>query len=232
MSANSGDGLNLRHCPRDPASLHDHRGVHTVDELRHLHNRDIDHLVNTLHNDGHVDNLVQELDHPARRQLRNLHSFQHRQPVLVEDLLNKTLESPSWEKTSKTTGGRERPRQQPCPRAARSPRTTPTQPRTRQQPCPRTARRRQPHPATPSGNPIWGSRALPQTDVKKTVVSLHTGLWGPRLRGSLSRRKRLQTVECSGQQLPRECRPSSDQLAAPADPWLAPRFTSTTRVKT
>ena len=62
----------------------------------------------------------------------------------------------------------------------------------------------------------------PWTDVIKTVVSLHTVLWGPRVRGSLSRRKRLQTVESSGQELPRECRPSSDQHAAPADPLLAP----------
>ena len=30
---------------RDPTSLHDHKDVHTVDELRHLHTKDIDHLV-------------------------------------------------------------------------------------------------------------------------------------------------------------------------------------------
>ena len=69
-----------------------------------LHNTDIDHLVNALHNDGHVDNLVQELDHTTRRQLRDLHSFQHRQPV--QDLLCKTLENPSWEKTLKTIAAR------------------------------------------------------------------------------------------------------------------------------
>ena len=45
-------------------SLHDHSDVQTVDELRNLQIRDIDHFVNTLHNDGHVNNLVQELDHP------------------------------------------------------------------------------------------------------------------------------------------------------------------------
>ena len=44
-----------------------------------------------------------------------------------------------------------------------------------------------------------------------------TGLWGRRVRGSHSRRRRLQTVESSGQQLPKECRPSSDQHAAPAE---------------
>ena len=38
----------------------------------------------------------------TRRQLRDLHRFQHRHPVLVKDLLNKTLENPSWEKTLKT----------------------------------------------------------------------------------------------------------------------------------
>ena len=32
-------------------------------------------------------------------QLRDLHSFQHRNPVFAEDLLIKTLENPSWEKT-------------------------------------------------------------------------------------------------------------------------------------
>ena len=41
-----------------------------------------------------------------------------------------------------------------------------------------------PYPPAPSGNPLWGSRAPPQTDVIMFVVSLCTGLWGPRGRGS------------------------------------------------
>ena len=49
----------------------------------------------------------------------------------------------------------------------------------------RTAARKRPYPnPAPSGNPLWGSRAPPQTDVVLTVVSLCTGLWGPRGRGS------------------------------------------------
>ena len=55
MSANRRDELNLRHfhCSRDPnLSLHDDRDVHN------LNDRGIDHLVNALHNDGHVDNLT------------------------------------------------------------------------------------------------------------------------------------------------------------------------------
>ena len=70
-STDSGDELNLRHlhCWRDPnLSLHDHRDIHnrkncTCGTSEHLHGRDIDHLVNAPHNDGHFDNLVQELDH-------------------------------------------------------------------------------------------------------------------------------------------------------------------------
>ena len=46
MSIDSGEvSLWHLHCVRDPTSLHDHRDVHTVDELRHQHNKDIDHLV-------------------------------------------------------------------------------------------------------------------------------------------------------------------------------------------
>ena len=71
MSANSGDELNLRHfhCARDNLSLHDHSDVQTVDELRHLHNRDIDHLHKLQLRDGsgHVNNLVQELHNATRR---------------------------------------------------------------------------------------------------------------------------------------------------------------------
>ena len=64
-----------------------------------------------------------------------------------------------------------------------------------------------------------GSWAPPWTDVIKTVVSLSTGLaLGSAGAGSHSGRKRHRTVESSGQQLPKECRPSSDQHAAPAEP--------------
>ena len=49
-STDSGDEVSLwhLHCVQDPTSLHDHRDVHTVDELRHLHNSDINHLVEEL----------------------------------------------------------------------------------------------------------------------------------------------------------------------------------------
>ena len=63
-------------------------------------------------------------------------------------------------------------------------------------------------------------------DVTKTVVSHCTWLWGPRVRGSLSRRRRLQTDKPSGQQLPRSATHHRTRLAAPANPWLTPSFTS------
>ena len=65
-----------------------------------LHNRDIDHLVNALHNDGHVDSLVQELDHthetataepsqfsaPSTRPCQRSALQNAGEPVLGEDL--------------------------------------------------------------------------------------------------------------------------------------------------
>ena len=47
------------------------------------------------------------------------------------------------------------------------------------------------------------------TDVIMFVAQSVQGS-GPRVRGSLSRRRRYQTDKSSGQQLPRECRPSLD----------------------
>ena len=55
--------------------------------------------LNSLHPQANDDEL----------QLRNLHSFRHRQHVLVKDLLCKTLENPSWEKTLKTIAPRPAP---------------------------------------------------------------------------------------------------------------------------
>ena len=55
----------------------------------------------------------------------------------------------------------------------------------------------------------------------KDLLSLSTGLWGPRVRGSLSRRRRLQTDKSSGQQLPRERRPSSDSSRCACRPLAA-----------
>ena len=63
--------------PGNLRSLQDHRDVRTlsvncnskdIDNLRrheHLHNRDFNHLVNALHNEGHVNNLVQIWNTPA-----------------------------------------------------------------------------------------------------------------------------------------------------------------------
>ena len=70
----------------------------------------------------------------------------------------------------------------------------------------------------PPPAPLGGSRAPPWTDVMMTVVSRCTGLWGPQVRGSLSRRRRLQTDKSSGQQLPRECHPSMDSARCPSKP--------------
>ena len=51
-----------------------------------------------LHSFLHCLNLMHPQPHDEL-QLRDLHSFQHRNPVFAEDLLIKTLENPSWEKT-------------------------------------------------------------------------------------------------------------------------------------
>ena len=138
-------------------------------------------------------------------------------------------------------------RQQPCRRTARPPRTAteeppqyPTPPRTRarqttlSKSC-RTAAH--PRPALPCTirEPTLGLPGAALDDAIMTVVSLCTGLCGPRVRGSLSRRKRHRTDKSSGQQLPRDCRPSSDSsrctLQTPeatrnGDPWPAPGFPS------
>ena len=52
--------------------------------------------------------------------------------------------------------------------------------------------------------------------------SLCTGLWGPRGRGSLSRRRRRSTATSSGQQLSKECHPSSDPARCPCRPLGLP----------
>ena len=39
------------------------------------HNRDIDHLVEELHDSGHVNDFVQEMDDLRELQLRNPHSY-------------------------------------------------------------------------------------------------------------------------------------------------------------
>ena len=142
-----------------------------------------------------------------RRQLRTSIVFSTVYPCLVDDLLSRTLGSPSWEKTSKTTGGTATGTSAALSRNC----TTPPE----AAPAP-----------VPSGNPLWGSQTPPQTDVVITVVSLRTGLWGPRVRGSLSRRRRHRTDKSSGQQLPRECRPSSDSSRCTCRP-LGPPATVT-----
>ena len=76
----------------------------------------------------------------------------------------------------------------------------------------RTPRPAAPPPPAPSGNPLWGSRAPPQTD----GVALY-GLGSPRGRGSpFPEGRERSTVQSSRQLLRRECHPSSDRLAAPA----------------
>ena len=79
---------------------------------------------------------------------------------------------------------------------------------------------------TPSGNPLWGSRAPPQTDVMLTAVSLYraqgsAGAWVSSPEGG-----RHATATPSGQQLPKECRPSSDPARCPCRP-LGPPATVT-----
>ena len=83
-----------------------------------------------------------------------------------------------------------------------------------------------PPPPTPSGNPLWGSRAPPQTDVMLTAVSLYraqgsAGAWVSSPEGG-----RHATATSSGQQLPKECRPSSDPARCPCRP-LGPPATVT-----
>ena len=59
------------------------------------------------------------------------------------------------------------------------------------------------------------TQAPPQTDVIIDLASsLCTG-WSPRGRGSLSQGRRHSTDTSSGQQLPKECRPSSDPARCP-----------------
>ena len=76
-----------------------------------------------------------------------------------------------------------------------------------------------PHPP-PSGydggySQLHRTQAPPQTDVMIDFASsLCTG-WSPRGRGSLSRGRRHPTATSSGQQLPKECRPSSDPARCP-----------------
>ena len=114
-------------------------------------------------------------------------------------------------------------RQQPCRRTARPPpRTatveapqypTPPQTRARQQPCPRAAA---PPPAPPRPFPPhhpgthFGAPGRRPRRCKMTVVSLCTG---SAVRGCVGHSPDggdSPHTESSGQQLPRECRPSSD----------------------
>ena len=92
--------------------VHNNGHVHLVRELQlrnttvfctsgpppSLHNRDIGHLVEKLHDNGSVNNLAQELDEPKRRPAQQ----GHRPPRTA-------------------TEGQQRARQQPCPRTARLP---------------------------------------------------------------------------------------------------------------
>ena len=80
-----------------------------------------------------------------------------------------------------------------------------------------------PNPA-PFGNPLWGSRAPPLTGAIKTVVSLPQGSGGPRVRGSLSRRRRLQTDKSSVQLLRWECRPATDSSRCTCRPLASSRL--------
>ena len=81
-------------CPRTATA--EHHSFCTSGPPPSLHNRDIGHLVEDLHNNGHVNDPVQELDEPKRRPAQQ----GHRPPRTA-------------------TEGQQRARQQPCPRTAR-----------------------------------------------------------------------------------------------------------------
>ena len=73
MSTDSSDELNLRHfhC-RKTTSLHDHRDVFyrrncTCGTSKHLHNREHRPPVEERRNNGHVNDLVQDLGTPSRK---------------------------------------------------------------------------------------------------------------------------------------------------------------------
>ena len=70
---------------------------------------------------------------------------------------------------------------------------------------------------------LWGSRAPPQTDVIKTVISFCTGGAGRGV-GHSPEGGDTPRTESSGQQLPRECPPSSNLSRCPyrhlASSWL------------
>ena len=129
------------------------------------------------------------------------------------------------------TAGRQRACQQTCPRAARpptncngvQPETTGTSTTLSKNCTTPPATTTDPHTIREPTLELPGA-AL--NDVMMTVVSLCTGLWGPRVRGSLSRRRRHRTDKSSGQQLPRECRPSSDPARRTCRP-LGPPATVT-----
>ena len=65
-----------------------------------------------------------------------------------------------------------------------------------------------PFPPAPSGNPLWGSRAPPWTDVTMTVIARYRalGFVGQLTRGWPTR---------DGQQLPKECHPPLDPARCP-----------------
>ena len=199
MSANSGDELNLRHlhCSRDNLSLHDRRDVQPSNCSTCTTGTST--TLSTRCTTGMSTTLSKNWTTQRRRQLRNLHSFLHCLNSLHlqpddDELQLRNLHSFQHhvhrlvdDLLSKTLERHVGSLVQELHNAA----------------C------RRPNPRT-IGNPLWASRAPPQTEVTITVVSLRTRLWGPRVRGSLSRRRRHQTDKSCGQQLPRESRPSSD----------------------
>ena len=85
-----------------------------------------------------------------------------------------------------------------------------------------------PLPPAPSGNPLWGSRAPPQTDVimfDRSITVQGSGVRGGV--GQLTRRWPTRDGHSPpGQQLPKECRPSSDTERCPCRP-LGPPATVT-----
>ena len=77
-------------------------------------------------------------------------------------------------------------------------------------------------PQPPTQEPTLGLLGAAPDRCNNVRRSLCTGLWGPRGRGSLSRRRRHATATSSGQQLPKECHPSSDPARCPCRPLGPP----------
>ena len=237
VSADSGDELNLRHLHcRKTTSLHDHRDVHnrrncTCGTSEHLHNRGID-TCRRQHNNGHVNDRVQELDEPnSRRQLRNFHSFLHclkQAPDVahnghVNHLLQELhlwnlngndatatlLMNRSWStSTSKKRNCWNKSLQ--ITRTSTTARTTPSSSmicstkRLRTRPGRRPwGTNRRPTPANTIREPTLGLPGDQDWCNNDRRIALHR-------RVSLSRRRWRSTDKSSGQLLRRECYPSSD----------------------